>query len=442
MPKIVYSPISASHIVEKIKDIAVVCNQPVMLWGAMGIGKSDIMREVALTLAGIDKLSWGEYLTIGKRERYSYSKKTKQSNGVFADEKMKTNVEKYGNVGLIDLRLCLLGDASDIKGIPYVTSDNRMAWGEPTELPNQEVADKFDYIILFLDELASCHPQIQTAAFSLILDRRVGNYELPSNVRIVAAGNRADDGAHTFSMVAPLSNRLVHFELKADFNSWKNWALRNDINIDIFAFLANNQDKLFHYDASNKSQTGYMDRGFPTPRSWAMLSTALNAHPKWEDDENLFTIIQSYVGTSAASAFGAYMRIAHKLPDVEDVANGTAARLKSKSAEFQKVRFAIYYTLFLGCNKHLVNQSQNITTETEFAAFKTKMSNTIKYYKNNIEREFLIVAMQGLLYGKFADYDAKSPDTYYHRIWAEVDEFRDYIKENNKDMSEALVATI
>ena len=114
--------------------------RPIMMWGAPGIGKSDIVKQIA---------------DAQKRE-------------------------------VVDIRLPLW-EPTDIKGIPYYNAkENNMVWASPAELPT----DPESTAIVFLDELNSAAPAVQAAAYQLILNRRVGQYHLPKGVSIVAAGNR------------------------------------------------------------------------------------------------------------------------------------------------------------------------------------------------------------------------------------------------------------
>ena len=149
--------------------------RPIFLWGAPGIGKSDIVRQVC---------------------------------------------DGFSNSHLIDIRLSLW-EPTDIKGIPYFDSNaGTMTWGAPSELPSEEFAAQYDNIVLFLDEMNSAAPAVQAAAYQLILNRRVGEYKLPDNVMIVAAGNRDADKGVTYRMPAPLANRFVHLELAVNFDDW------------------------------------------------------------------------------------------------------------------------------------------------------------------------------------------------------------------------------
>ena len=142
--------------------------RPIFMWGAPGIGKSDIVRQIA------------------------------------AEE----------NREVIDVRLPLW-EPTDIKGIPYYNAtENTMSWAPPAELPH----DKNSTAVLFLDELNAAPPSVQAAAYQLILNRRVGTYILPEGVSIVAAGNRETDKGVTYRMPAPLANRFLHLDVRGEFD--------------------------------------------------------------------------------------------------------------------------------------------------------------------------------------------------------------------------------
>ena len=136
---------------------------PVMLWGAPGVGKSQMVAQVA---------------------------------------------ERHG-MPVIDLRLSQM-EPSDLRGIPF-RNDGRVDWAVPSMLPEAERHGNQG--ILFLDEITSVPPSVSAAAYQLILDRRLGAYEVPDGWAIFAAGNRQGDRGVTYTMPAPLANRFSHFDV-------------------------------------------------------------------------------------------------------------------------------------------------------------------------------------------------------------------------------------
>ena len=250
--------------------------RPVFLWGPPGIGKSDVVKQIADTF----------------------------------------------DAPMIDVRLSLW-EPTDIKGIPYFDSNqNKMVWGQPSELPDDEFASKYENVVLFLDEMNSAAPSIQAAAYQLILNRRIGKYHLPKNVVVIAAGNRESDKGVTYRMPAPLANRFVHLEMRVDHNSWEQWAVLNQIHKDVVGYVGFAKQDLYDFDPRSSS------RSFATPRSWTFVSELL------EDDDctdsELTDLISGAVGEGVAVKFMAHRKIAGQLPRPEDVLSGKITEMKIK----------------------------------------------------------------------------------------------------------------
>src|SRR6056300_1653843 len=239
--------------------------RPIFLWGPPGIGKSDIVAQITDSLP---------------------------------------------NSHLIDIRLSLW-EPTDIKGIPYFDStQNKMVWGAPSELPDEEMASQYDTIVLFLDEMNSAAPAVQAAAYQLILNRRVGQYRLPDNVIIVAAGNREADKGVTYRMPAPLANRFVHLEMAVNFDDWFQWAADNKIHKDVLGYLTFSKKDLYDFDPKSPS------RSFATPRSWSFVSELL------EDDvdaETTTNLVSGAVGEGLAVKFMAHRKVAADMPNPSDI---------------------------------------------------------------------------------------------------------------------------
>ena len=245
--------------------------RPIMMWGAPGIGKSDIVKQIGDSQ---------------KRE-------------------------------VIDIRLPLW-EPTDIKGIPYYNAkDNNMVWASPAELPT----DPKSNAIVFLDELNSAAPAVQAAAYQLILNRRVGQYKLPEGVSIVAAGNRDSDKGVTFRMPAPLANRFVHIELRVDYEDWLGWATTNHIHPDVVGYVTFAKQDLYDFDPKGSS------RSFATPRSWSFVSELLS------DDlpENTLTdLVAGAVGEGLAVKFMSHRKVSGQLPNPSDILSGKIKDLKCK----------------------------------------------------------------------------------------------------------------
>src|SRR5258708_38449740 len=154
-------------------------------------------------------------------------------------------------------------DPVDLRGLPRITS-LQTEWAPPKFLPTSGKG------ILFLDELTSAPQMTQAACYQLVLDRRLGEYVLPDGWVVIAAGNPASERGVHFSMPRPLRNRFVHLELEADLDDWCKWSIKAGVRPEIFAFLRF-KPQLLHTADTTSDQNAW-----PTPRSWEMASSVLS----------------------------------------------------------------------------------------------------------------------------------------------------------------------
>ena len=243
---------------------------PVMLWGAPGIGKSQIIAQVA---------------------------------------------KKY-DANMIDIRLSQM-EPSDLRGIPFKNDDKNgglVDWSIPAILPNEKRHGKRG--ILFLDEITSVPPTVSAAAYQLILDRKLGEYTLPEGWVVFAAGNRQGDRGVTYSMPAPLANRFSHYELSIHLDDWVSWAYGFGIDEKIIGFLRYRPELLFEFNAEQNPIA------FPSPRSWEFVNRALN---KFGDDLKVFrSAASSCVGEVAGVEITSFIEHLTELPDLDVIIRGEA----------------------------------------------------------------------------------------------------------------------
>ena len=159
--------------------LLVEARQPVVLWGAPGSAKSAVAQQVAAD-AG----------------------------------------RQY-----VDVRALLL-DPVDLRGIPWRDSADRTRWAPPAFLPPTDDPGRW---LINLEELPSAVPMVQAALYQLVLDRKVGEYELPEGASLIACGNRESDRGVVHRMPTPLASRFVHLEIRVDAQDWCAWGAANGI---------------------------------------------------------------------------------------------------------------------------------------------------------------------------------------------------------------------
>lgn len=249
----------------------------VMLWGPPGVGKSQGVKSVARKIE-----------------------------------------EKTGKkVNVTDVRL-LLFNPVDLRGIPTANVDKTLAvWLRPQIFQMDDSDDVVN--ILFLDEISAAPQSVQAAAYQITLDRTVGEHRLPENCIVIAAGNRVTDRSVAYTMPKALANRLLHMEIIGDSSSWLDWAIKNNINHQVYGFLCYSPAMLMGFDATKS------DLAFPTPRSWEMVSNILNNIS--DDIAQVFPLIAGCIGMETAYSFRVWSEIYDAVPDVKEIFTGLANKV-------------------------------------------------------------------------------------------------------------------
>ncbi|WP_203788340.1 ATP-binding protein [Paractinoplanes rishiriensis] len=238
--------------------------RPVFVWGAPGIGKSSLVRDFAASL-GLDCVT------------------------------------------LVGTQLA----AEDLIGVPELR-DGRSRFAPP-----EAIARDTPYC-LFLDELNASSAEVQKAFYSLILDRRIGDYELPAGSIVIGAGNRSSDNALARPMASALVNRLIHVHLRASHADWRVWAENAGIHPWILGYLGERPDHL--WSAPPKTE-----ETFSTPRSWHMLSDALHSYGEAITEETLRLLAAGTLSPVHASALCGYVKIIRHRYGLEAVVRGDAS---------------------------------------------------------------------------------------------------------------------
>lgn len=281
-----------SQVVQAL-NVLIDAKQPVMLHGSPGVGKSQVVRQVA----------------------------------------------EARKIRMIDLRLSQL-DPVDLRGVPSV-SDGVTKWNTPDFLPTDPKSSG----ILFLDEINSAAQATQAAAYQLVLDRRLGDYELPAGWAMVAAGNRSTDRAIVNQMSTALKNRFTHINYEVNNEDWCDWALRSGISTEVLGFIRFRPMLLNEFEERNATaeekkriQRLKDAQAFATPRSWEFLSRVIAQKPSADIEYDLYCGI---VGEGCAAEFAGYLKYYRNLPNLDSLL------MNPKSAPVPKEP-AVLYALATG----------------------------------------------------------------------------------------------
>ena len=188
----------------------------VMVWGPPGVGKTDVVRQVAV-----------------------------KHNLQMVDE-------RWGQKTPADLRMPVADHTDKVMRFYPMATFPREGKG-----------------IYFLDEFTMAHSVMQGLGQQLILDRCLGENKLGDGWFVWAAGNRKEDKAAVYDMPLPTANRFYHFDVEPDLESLSYWWFAQEKDPRVMGFLKWRPELLHKMPPSPDIHA------WPSPRSWAMAEKRL-----------------------------------------------------------------------------------------------------------------------------------------------------------------------
>ena len=199
-----------------------------------------------------------------------------------------------------------LRDPVDIMGLPKVDGDHA-SWLPPSEFFRLRDDGSDQPCALILEELSDAQIPMQNPLCRVILDRYAGELKLHPKLFIVATGNRTEDKSGANRMSTKLGNRMQTLAFDENLDDWCDWALANNIAVEMIQFLRFRPNLLSDFDPNRAIN--------PTPRSWAFAN---EVDPGLSSDL-YFANISGCVGEGAAAEYTGFKRIFEGLPNIDGI---------------------------------------------------------------------------------------------------------------------------
>lgn len=218
-------------------EIPVMRQRPIFLLGAPGIGKTQIMEQVARE-CGIGLVA------------YTITHHTRQSA-----------------IGLP------LISKNEYGGKAYSVTEYTMS---------EIIASVYKKIeetglsegILFIDEINCVSETLAPAMLQFLQYKTFGNHEVPKGWVIVAAGNPPEYNKSVREFDVVTMDRVKKIEVEADFSVWKEYAYHQGIHPAVISYLTNRQN--YFYKMEHTVDGSF----FATPRGWEDLSRLIQVYEK------------------------------------------------------------------------------------------------------------------------------------------------------------------
>lgn len=218
------------------------------------------------------------------------------------------------NLKLIDCRLSTM-DPTDLTGLPF-RDGNRSEFMPFKMFPieGDTIPQGYSGWLLFFDELNSCTKATEAAAYKIVLDRMVGQFPLHKAVKVMAAGNRAEDKAIVRPLGTAMRSRITHYHMKEpthiEFLEDVVYPQKWDIRIAAYLEMRPSHVDLFDPDSD--------DDTFTCPRTWEFAHKKLTViGPVVEDWHS-----PAFTGAMTplvAEEFLVFCQIYTRLPSISDI---------------------------------------------------------------------------------------------------------------------------
>ncbi|MDO5383054.1 MAG: AAA family ATPase [Eubacteriales bacterium] len=287
--------------------------------------------------------------------------------------------------------------------------------------------------ILFIDEINCVSETLIPTMLQFLQCKTFGNQKIPEGWIIVAAGNPPEynRSVREFDMVT--LDRVRKIDIEANLNVWKEYATKKNIHGAILSYLDIRPGNFYKIEAEAEGIS------FVTARGWEDLGALCRTYEELSIPFTYETIREYLQNDDVAEDFSAYYELYNKYKDdykVDDILNGSASSevyRRIENAQYDE-RIALVHLILDSLSIKLANgknvrksvddrykeikeiysdkNSDEYKAEKEkflVAAGKAdeledsildKINNSIKFVEENLEWTELLVLITGLTMGK------------------------------------------
>lgn len=222
---------------------------------------------------------------------------------------------------------CTTKDVGDVT-IPNIAKmDDGI--GYVTYLTNEELGAHLNTpIILMVDEYGKANPGVKLAMLRLMLERKIGSYELRPDSIVFATTNLGAEGVGDI-VPAHARNRLTVINMrKPDNMEWIEWGINNGIDPRVLGWCKDYPQLFASFeDVKDSEENPYIYHpkavgrtAFVTPRSLEAASDILKIQ-HLIDDQTMTGMLMGTIGDRAAMDLMAFVKLADQLPSLESIKN-------------------------------------------------------------------------------------------------------------------------
>ena len=192
------------------------------------------------------------------------------------------------------------------------------------------VASVYDYIeetgmregILFIDEINCVSETLAPTMLQFLQYKTFGNHRVPEGWLIVTAGNPPEYNKSVREFDIATLDRIKRIEVEADFAVWKEYAQETAVHPAVISYLEARKD---HFYCIETTVDG---KYFATPRGWEDLARFLEIYEKLGKTVDRDVVYQYIEHPGIAKDFAAYLELYYKYKtdyQIENLLSGSVS---------------------------------------------------------------------------------------------------------------------
>jgi len=204
--------------------------------------------------------------------------------------------------------------------------------------------------ILFIDEINCVSETLAPAMLQFLQCKTFGNHPIPEGWIIVAAGNPPEYNKSVRDFDVVTLDRIKKIEVEPDFDVWKEYALNVNIHPAVLSYLSLKPRNFY------RMETTVDGIFFATPRGWEDLSRILTVYEKISKVPDREVIVQYIQYDDVARDFANYLELYYKYQadyQIEDIFRGHIPDVllqKTAHAPFDE-RFSLTGLILARCTR-------------------------------------------------------------------------------------------
>lgn len=232
--------------------------------------------------------------------------------------------------------------------------------------------------ILFIDEINCVSETLAPTMLQFLQCKSFGNQQVPQGWIIVAAGNPPEYNKSVREFDVVTLDRVKVIDVEADFAIWKEYAYQVGIHGSVISYLDIHKDNFY------RMETTVDGKRFVTARGWQDLSEMIFAYEKLGLTMDQEVIIQYLQHARVAKDFANYLELYYKYKSdyqVDEILQGTI-----RPGTLNKLKFAPFDERLEVVGLLLTRMAENFRNNYEMDAQVADLFEILKRFKIRLEQ--------------------------------------------------------